>query len=174
MYHAIRRVLVRYLELDGFRVVHISIQRRHLHLIVEAADEQMLSRSMQSFAINAARSINRAARRTGKVFAFRYKAIQIKTRRYARNAIAYVVNNWRRHGEDRGTRAAIDLYSSGTSFDGWSKKRRWRVPDTPLPVSRPRTALLAADWQWFGLVDPFERPGPDPGVSHATKAPQPR
>jgi REP element-mobilizing transposase RayT len=36
-------------EKDGFRVVHFSIQSNHLHLIVEATDEQSLSRGMQGF-----------------------------------------------------------------------------------------------------------------------------
>jgi hypothetical protein len=27
-------------------------------------------------------------------------------------------------------------------------------------VSPPRTALLKSDWQRFGLIDPYEMPGP--------------
>ncbi len=55
---------------------------------------------MQSFAINTARAINRAWGREGAVFAFRYHATQIRTSRYARNATAYVLGNWRWHRED--------------------------------------------------------------------------
>lgn len=161
-YHAIRRVLRRYLGRLDFRVVHISIQRNHLHLIVEAANAHVLSRRMQSFAINAARAINAAAGRSGKVFAFRYKAKQITTREYARNAIAYVLNNWRRHREDVGCTAKLDEYSSAISFTGWTVRRGWVVPPgyEPLPVSPPRTGLLQSAWLWRGLIDPFEIPGP--------------
>ncbi|NVB77801.1 MAG: hypothetical protein HOV81_05345 [Kofleriaceae bacterium] len=126
-YEAIRRVLVRYLEGDDFRIVHISIQHNHLHLIAEATNKNALRRGMQSFAINAARAINKAwGRGGGKVFAYRYGSRQLKTRSYARNAIAYVLNNWRRHREDffdGAARAAkLDEYSSAVSFDVWTRK----------------------------------------------------
>jgi len=166
IYRAIRRVLRRYLGHGDFRVVHISIQHNHLHLLVEAADRQVLTRRMQSFAINAARAINRAHDgRLGKVFAYRYHATQIRTPRQARRALAYVLNNWRHHREDqvlgRAFEAAVDPYSSGVSFTGWNG-RRFLLPDgyKPLPVSPPTTSLLTSRWTRFGRIDPFECPGP--------------
>jgi REP element-mobilizing transposase RayT len=99
-YEVLRSVLVYFVEANDFRIVHVSIQRNHLHFIVEATDKHALRRGMQRFAIRAARAINGAFDRTGKVFAFRYHAKQIKTADYARNAIAYVLNNWRRHRRD--------------------------------------------------------------------------
>jgi REP element-mobilizing transposase RayT len=163
-YEAIRRVLVRYLEGADFRIVHISIQSNHLHLIGEATSKRALTRGMQSFAINAARAINAAWGRGGKVLAYRYDSRQLKTRSYARNAIAYVLNNWRRHHEDffdGAARAAkLDEYSSAISFDGWTRKFK-RPPDhDPLPVSKPRTDLLMFGWRSCGLIEPEERPGP--------------
>ena len=38
VYRATRRVLVRYLGRDDFRIVHVSIQHNHFHFIVEARD----------------------------------------------------------------------------------------------------------------------------------------
>ncbi len=166
MYHVIREVLAHFIAGDGFRVVHISIQHNHLHMIVEAAHEQALTRGMQRFAIRTARGINRVRRRRGKVYKFRYKASQITTRSYARNAIAYVLNNWRRHHEDYFDMtmqdAILDTYSSAISFTGWAGGRRWRIPDgyDPLPVSPPRTDLMRSAWKWHGLIDPCEQPGP--------------
>jgi len=120
---------------------------------------------MQSFAIRAARAINAASGRIGKVFAFRYSAKQIKTAGYARNAISYVLNNWRRHRQDyaeRAQNALLDQFSSAISFCGWVGNKRYQPPPNyiPLPVSAPRTRLLASDWQLYGLIDPFECPGP--------------
>ena len=155
-------MLVRYLARTDFRIVHISIQRNHLHLLVEASDRRALARGMQSFAINAARAIQRAP---GNVFAYRYHATQIKTPSQARNALAYVLNNWRRHREDvrsaRTLAATLDPYASGLSFAGWTQRARFRVPDgyDPLPVSLPETPLLVFDWQRFGRIDPYEQPG---------------
>ncbi|MBA3405643.1 MAG: transposase [Gemmatimonadaceae bacterium] len=163
IYRAIRRVLQRCLGRADFRVIHVSIQRDHLHLIVEAQNQLALTRGMQRLTIIAARAINAAVGRRGKVFKFRYKAKQITTHRYANNVLAYVLNNWRRHREDVRSTAALDAYSSGPSFTGWTKqRRRWTSAETwePLPVSPPRTSLLRVEWQWFGLLDPFFRPGP--------------
>jgi REP element-mobilizing transposase RayT len=167
MYRAIRRVMLRYLNNDLFRIVHISIQKNHLHLIIEAANKEALSRGMQSLAINLARAINRAwGRGGGKVFAYRYGAKQIRTKSYARNALSYVLNNWRRHREDfynwnNPSKAMLDEYSSAVLFTGWTVKFGKPPPDyEPLPVSKPRTALLVSGWKDFGLIDPTERPGP--------------
>jgi REP element-mobilizing transposase RayT len=164
-YEAIRRVLLFCLGGDDFRVVHVSIQKNHIHLIVEAANKDALRRGMQRFAIRAARAINAALDREGKVFAFRYNAKQIRTASYARNAICYVLNNWRRHREEFYEGEAdtlFDAYSSATSFAGWTGKQRVALPESfpPLPVSVPQTRLLKFDWEWHGLIDPWETPGP--------------
>jgi putative transposase len=166
MYKAIRKVLLRYLGKRDFQIVHISIQKNHLHFIVEALNKLALTRNMQSLAINLARAINKAwGRGGGKVFAYRYGAKQIKTRSYARNALAYVLNNWRRHREDffdgAARKAKVDEYSSAVSFDGWTVKFGPAPPDyEPLPVSAPMTALLQYEWLEHGRIDPQERPGP--------------
>jgi REP element-mobilizing transposase RayT len=163
VYHALRWVLLALLGDESFRVVHISIQRNHLHLIVEARNEEALSRGMQRFAIRAARGINAACDRVGKVFKFRYCAKQIRDRRYARNVLAYVLNNFRRHQEDYTSAdgAVFDRYSSASSFVGWTRPPPASVLDgLPLPVAPPRTGLLKSSWRWYGLIDPFERPGP--------------
>src|SRR5207248_6492491 len=65
VYQAVRRALAKMLVRDNFRIVHFSIQRNHLHLIVEASDKLALSRGMQGFLISAARRI-KAALATGK------------------------------------------------------------------------------------------------------------
>jgi REP element-mobilizing transposase RayT len=160
-YEVLRSVLVYFVEANDFRVVHVSIQRNHLHFIVEASDKHALSRGMQRFAIRAARAINGTFDRTGKVFAFRYHAKQIKTADYARNAISYVLNNWRRHRQDvycDEMSMPFDRYSSASAFDGWCT-RKWKQSDDDWPISAPRTVLLQFDWQLFGLIDPFEVPG---------------
>src|SRR5260370_4882154 len=119
IYDAIRRAMRRSLARADYRIVHVSIQHNHLHFLVEADDRDALTLGMQGLAIAIARAINRSCERRGKVFEFRYHATRIASPRQARNALAYVLNNWRRHGEDNGA-ALVDRYSSGTSFDGWA------------------------------------------------------
>src|SRR3569623_1692802 len=115
-YTAIARALRRTLAKTTFRVVHTSIQRNHLHFLVEANDRAALSHGMRALAITAARAINRVLGRTGKVFAFRYHATAIASPRQMRNALSYVLNNWRRHDEDESCeaahRATLDPYST--------------------------------------------------------------
>lgn len=166
LYHVLRKVLALYLEFPGFRIIHISIQTNHIHLIVEAADRAALTRGMQSFAINAARAINGEMNATGKVFAYRYHATQITTARQARNCLAYVLNNWRRHRQDVTATGLMtfpyDPYSSALSFSGWTKRYAVNMPAEwmPLPVSPPTAALLRTDYRRFGLIDPYSCPGP--------------
>jgi hypothetical protein len=166
LYHVLRKLLSLYLSFPGFRVIHISIQRNHIHLIVEAADREALRRGMQSFAIRSARAINRERGCKGKVYACRYHSTPIMTPRQARNCLAYVLNNWRRHRLDLTNRGIhpfpFDPYSSAWSFDGWMTRYNITMPSdwAPLPVSAPGTALLRSSWRRFGLIDPFECPGP--------------
>jgi REP element-mobilizing transposase RayT len=106
LYHVFRRVLACYLAWPGFRIVHISIQINHLHLIVEAADREALTAGLKSFAIRCAKALHKRCGTSGKLFAFRYHDTQLTSPRQAHNAVTYVLNNWRRHH--------LDLTPSGT------------------------------------------------------------
>jgi REP element-mobilizing transposase RayT len=164
-YRAIRKSLVKCLGTEGFRVCHVSIQGTHIHFIIEASDRTALSAGMKRLNILTAKALNRELGRRGSPFAFRYHATQITSPKQARNCLAYVLNNWRRHREhqicERAQLASIDPYASGLSFDGWSAGR-FAVPAdfTPLPVAEPSTWLLRVGWKKHGLLDVREVPGP--------------
>jgi putative transposase len=168
-YRAIRRALDLTMTRGGaFRVVHTSIQHNHLHFLVEAEHRDVLTKGMQALAICAARSINRNCGRRGKVFAYRYHATPITSPKQMRNALAYVLNNWRRHSEDRGSvraaRALIDPYATGIWFTGWKgmEDRFFARPADydPLPAANAISWLLTTGWKQHGLIDVHERPGP--------------
>ena len=53
-YHAIRKAMQTTLSRTNFRIVHISLEDDHVHLIVEADNDGALARGMQSFEISAA------------------------------------------------------------------------------------------------------------------------
>ena len=59
---------------EQFRVLHFSIQSDHVHLLIEAADKQQLSRGMQSLSISIARTSESAARRRGRFWPDRFHA----------------------------------------------------------------------------------------------------
>jgi REP element-mobilizing transposase RayT len=164
-YRAIREATITTARREDFHLVHVSIQSNHLHLIVEAADRTALARGMQGFAISAAKHINAAMskrhgrRRKGAVFPDRYHAHILKTPRSVRHAIGYVLNNWRKHGEDRAPFARtwqVDPFSSAWLFPAWKERADepllWRPPPTyhSLVVWLPKTWLLREGWRRAG------------------------
>ena len=164
MYQAIREATITAARGELIRIVHVSLQRDHVHLLVEAKDKDALARGMQGFLISAARNINRELgqgdlRRRGKVFADRYHLKVITSPTQARHALAYVMNNWRKHGEDRAGLPStwlVDPFSSGIVFPDWLELQGqpwlWKIRETydPLVVFRPRTWLLAEGWKLAG------------------------
>src|SRR5690349_17352392 len=102
-------------ERFGMRVIHYSIQGMHLHLIVETDAPESLSRAIQGLAIRIARALNRLADRTGKVFADRFHAHVMKALREVKNAVRYVLENFRHHLREDVAPVGIDPCSSA----GW-------------------------------------------------------
>ena len=162
-YRAVRGALTRCASRSDYRVVHISIQANHVHLLVEADDKRALTRGMQGFAISAAKRLNRELRRRrGEVFPFRYHATAIATPAQARNALAYILNNWRHHRADWRAPWRIDPYSSAWRFTGWSRPHGHAPPRQPLPTVAATTWLIIDGWRRAGEIHLGEIPGPDP------------
>jgi REP element-mobilizing transposase RayT len=175
MYAQLREATIVTAKREDFRIVHMSIQSNHIHLIVEAEHKAALSKGMQGFSISAARRVNSAitertgVRRTGKVIADRFHARSLTSPRAVRHALAYVLNNFRRHGEDRTDIARtwkVDPFSSGALFPDWKELEDspflWPLRPTyqPLIVFRPQTWLLAKGWQeYYPLISTREVPG---------------
>jgi REP element-mobilizing transposase RayT len=163
---------------NRFRIVHFSVQRDHVHLIVEAHDKRALSSGMRSVAIRIARYVNDVLSRQGPLWAERWHGRALPTPREVRNALVYVLANFRKH--TRGAlRRGIDPYSSGVWFDGWrawrptsgappplAEPRRWRVEsgtphgDATLAARdfTARTWLASTGWRKRGLIGLGERP----------------
>lgn len=155
-------------EKGSFRIVHVSIQSNHLHLLVEAEDAEAISRGIQRFKSMVARALNKAIGRKGTVFAHRYHRVDITSPRQMRGALAYVLNNWRRHREDVNTVGAeneqLDPYSTAWAFDGWSDLDEL-PPWERLPSAKPKTWLLRVGWRRGGgeisvrvVPGPMKRP----------------
>jgi REP element-mobilizing transposase RayT len=153
-----------------FRVCHFSIQRDHLHMIVEADGKEALARGMKAVAARFARAVNRIFRRKGPVLFGRYHLRLLKTPREVRNALAYVLLNVRKHRRQRfGTPPPVqlDVASSGAWFDGWSRPPPSTGEQGFRAVARPHGWLLVKGWRQHGLVDPAEVPGMQPLGIHA-------
>lgn len=115
-------------ERFGMRVVKYAILGNHLHLIVEATGDEALSRGMQGLAIRIAKGLNALQRRRGAVFADRYHAHLLRSRRETAHAVRYLRDNHRRHTRER-------------------LGPRWRDP-LAGQLALPRTWLLRTAESW--------------------------
>ncbi|HEY2029996.1 MAG TPA: transposase [Myxococcales bacterium] len=128
----------------GMRIAHYSIQGNHLHLVVEVDDSNALTKGMQGLAIRIARRLNARLGRRGPIFADRYHANVLTSRRGVANAVRYVVGNYQRH-----TREYLPA--------------GFRDPLATLldrPLAPPLSWLLRVGWQLepARVASPFEPP----------------
>ncbi len=150
---AVRRTLWEGAERFGLRVVHYVVLPNHIHLLAEARNSRALSRGVRSLAIRVALALNSHWKRNGRVFEHRFHARTITTPLEAKNAIAYVLLNARRHGIHV---PDIDPFSSAAWFEGWANSPALACTTSWLP--KPRTWLLVDGWRQHGKLDPRHRP----------------
>ena len=138
---------------SDFRVVHYVLMGNHIHMLVEVDSTKSLSSGMISLKTRFARRWNKMLGRKGKVFGDHYHHWLITAPHEARNAIAYVLKNARKHGI-RWFKGIFDPYSSASLFPGWvlPKDALDLLEDVALQdvVFEPRTDLLAKDWLMAG------------------------
>lgn len=136
-----------------FRIVEFSVQKSHLHLIVEASDSTSLKAGIKGFAARLTSKINAHLKRNGRVFADRYHLHVIETPSEARAVLLYVLGNARKHAREAEIAVPgdwIDPRSSGPWFRGWADAQsRYRRTDS-RPVATARTWLLVVGWRRFG------------------------
>ncbi len=112
-------------ERGDFGVVLNSIQRNHVHMIVETAEKDALGRGMKAVVCRLARAANRVFGRSGPVVDGRYHLRVLGSPREVRNTISYVLLNTRKHWRERWGQAppvGIDAASSGRWFGGWLRE----------------------------------------------------
>lgn len=149
-------------ERGRFRLVHYSLQRDHVHLLVEADGPAALARGMISIGARLARAVNRVFRRRGAVLADRFHHRVLRTPREVRNALGYVLLNFRKHAVAAGRAGSgaivlLDPASSARWFAGWTRAFA-RTPERG-PVAPARSWLLRLGWRRHGAIDPRETPG---------------
>src|SRR2546428_6392285 len=127
----------------GVRLIHFAVLGNHLHLIVEANDNEALSRAMQGLLIRIAKALNRMMRGEGRVFADHYHSRLLRTPTELVNAIAYVLSNHEHHYGDRGD----DRFSSLT-------------PAALPQLCVPGTWLLRSGWRRAKHIPHWFRPPP--------------
>jgi REP element-mobilizing transposase RayT len=158
-FRALERAMRAGSERFGMRLVHHSVQRDHLHLLIEADDKRALSRGMQGLKVRMARALNRVLQRKGKVFRERYHQRILRSPLETKRALGYVLLNTYKHMSRFGAApwSHIDRCSSGPWFDGWTRPPTRPPPGPPCTVAA-RSWMLREGWKRHGLLDPSERP----------------
>src|SRR4051812_5098750 len=163
---------IRAAQRENFRVVEFSVQDGHLHLITEALDAKALANGIRGLAIRIARAVNRLLKRCGKVFADRFHARALSTPREVRNALVYVLQNARKHFEQKRVsfrRDWLDKFSSAAFFSGWNGvtakaalalRGEWRSAglEVASPTKSAATWLLRIGWKRHGEISATEVP----------------
>ena len=138
----------------AFRVVHFSVQDDHVHLIIEANDDEAMSRGAQGLAIRLARRINALLGIRGQFWGDRFHSRELASPRAVRNAMVYVLMNAKKHGY---VITGVDELSSAPWFiDGFAQRLEPRAE--PPPTREPGTWLGAVGWRRRGLLRVDERP----------------
>jgi hypothetical protein len=101
---------------------------------------------VQGLAIRVARALNRLFGCHGRVWHSRYHAHILRSPRELRNALVYVLNNWKKHARSP---VGLDPCSSARWFSGW----RNVVPSLAAAPVRPATTwLMRVGWRMHGLI----------------------
>jgi REP element-mobilizing transposase RayT len=135
-------------------ILHYSIQNDHIHMIIEAKDNDSLAKGMMSLCGRLGKMIRAAIGGSGSVFKARYYIEVLKNPTMMRNALEYVLLNTAKHMK---VFEHIDVFSSGVAFTEWRKLLGKRYNQfihdhikefgrTLEELSSPRSWLAAAGW----------------------------
>ena len=144
------RAAVRESHKPSFRIVEFNVLGNHVHLICEAAGANALARGVQGFEVRLVRRLNRALKRSGKLFAARYHTRSLTTPLDVRNTLRYVLCNRKHHdAEKRFSKYWIDPFSSAPWFTGWAEPLRSQldIARDARPTAEPTVWLLTTGWR---------------------------
>ena len=121
----------------GCNLLHYSIQRNHMHLVLLAPDSKSMSRWAQGYCIRLAKALNKLWGRSGKVWRDRFHSTFTRCTYGMQRMVNYVLNNARKHKLDI-PKGEVDPYSSAPWYTKWM--------DTTLPTPM-RLRPVALPWQ---------------------------
>ena len=93
----------------GLKIIHYSLEFDHAHLLIEAENNSVLGKGMQSFGVTFAKSINRLKKLKGDVYKHRYHFRKINSARDLKNVLLYIFNNGVKH---KTSKSPINSYNS--------------------------------------------------------------
>lgn len=135
----------------GLKTVEFAVLSNHIHLLVEASNNEILAQSMKSLNVRIAKNFNRITGHKGSVFHDRYDLHVLKTPTEVRNALIYIFENAAKHLKKK---ELFDWYSSYCVFNRVKElfrdyhKHIITIPDIPASwiTELQQTLSPAASW----------------------------
>jgi REP element-mobilizing transposase RayT len=94
----------------GLRIIHFTVQKDHLHFMIEAENNKQLAKGMQALGISLSKSLKgNIAKHIRSVYKSRYHLHILNTIREIKNTKLYILGNAIKHGVIKNT---FDTYSS--------------------------------------------------------------
>ena len=81
----------------SLKVIHYTLEFNHIHLLVEAYNQEQLSNCMQSFGVTLAKMINKVKFKKGRVYKHRYHLRRLSSVMELKNVLKYIFNNGIKH-----------------------------------------------------------------------------
>jgi REP element-mobilizing transposase RayT len=83
---------------QGLKVIHFTLEYDHVHLLIEADNNNILGKGMKAFGVTLAKAVNRVKNSKGGVYKHRYHFRQISSARQLKNVLIYIFGNGVKHG----------------------------------------------------------------------------
>jgi REP element-mobilizing transposase RayT len=85
-------------RVQGLRIIHFTVQKDHLHLLIETHNNKELAKGMQALGISLAKSLKNLTKVKGPIYKERYHLHILKTVQEIKNVKAYILGNAHKHG----------------------------------------------------------------------------
>jgi REP element-mobilizing transposase RayT len=121
------------------KILHYSLETNHIHLIIEAKDNEHLEMGMRSFTNTFVKMIGK-----GSLQKERYHLHVLRTREEVRNAFRYVIMNHLNHTKMNSIKA--DLFSSLHTLDLKETARLYQVSIIETKKLRPVDLDQPSSW----------------------------
>lgn len=106
--HMLKRAILN-ARRQGLKVIHFSLEYDHIHLLIEADNNQTLGKGMKAFGVTIAKKINKFRGLMGAVYKHRYHFRRIESSKQLKNVMKYIFSNGVKHGT---AKSLISPYNS--------------------------------------------------------------
>lgn len=134
------KIAIKIAKAFGLHVIHYSLLNNHIHMIIEARNNNCLERGMKSLCGRLGKLIRKLRGGSGSVWAARFHLHVMRTPTEVKRALEYVLLNAAKHAR---MIEHLDDFSSGYAFKSWAHL---------LKLERI-SGLMREQFASYGLID---------------------